>query len=384
MTKQLKTVVILDQVSGYAQIDIIEALCTKYAKCVLIAGEVKERDKPFPKDKAQWEKIIRYNRNTSYQRILTWLIGSFQMFAKVLVKYRNARIIAVSNPPFSVFIPWLLKCKYDIVIYDIYPDALVNMGYLSSSNWLVKTWVSLNKKIFSSAQRVITLSDGMKAILSNYAAPDKIEVIPIWSFNNNLPPVEKADNIILKKLGVADKFIISYSGNFGVTHPLESLVELAAKLDPEKFHVIIAGDGARKPIIQKAIEKWQPKNLSMLPWQPAEQLHHVLSMGDIGVVVLDDTASNTSVPSKTYDLLSAGTSILGICSKESSLSKILADHRCGVTLRKDNIAGIVELMNEFNSDTSKLKELSNNAKLASKDYTSKNAYLYIPLGSSEE
>lgn len=371
-----KSVVILDQVSGYAQIDIIEALFSHYDECVLVAGEIKERNKSFP-SQAIWEKIIPYNRNTSYQRVKTWLIGSLQMLFKVLFKYRKSRIIAISNPPFAIFIPWLLGRRFDVVIYDIYPDALVNMNYLKASNPIVKLWERLNKRVFHSASRVITLSDGMKDILSAYIALDKIEVISNWSFNSDLPVVAKEDNLILTRQGVTDKFIISYSGNFGVTHPLEVMVELAAALDPKDFHVIVAGDGARKPIIQEAIKKLQPENFSLLPWQPADELPHVLSMGDFGVVVLDDTAANISIPSKTYDLLSAGTPILGICSPTSSFSKILSEFNCGLTVDRKNISEIACKINELRSSGSKMRELADNALRASKKYTAANARRYV-------
>ena len=204
-----KSVVILDQVAGYAQIDIIEALFAQYDECVLIAGEIKERNKPFP-SQAIWEKVIPYNRNTTYQRMKTWLIGSLQMFFKVLFKYRKSRVIAISNPPFAIFIPWLLGCRFDVVIYDIYPDALVHMDYFKASNPIVRVWYWLNKRVFHSAQRVITLSDGMKDILSAHIDSDKIEVVSNWSFNSELPVVAKEDNLILRRQGVADKFIISY------------------------------------------------------------------------------------------------------------------------------------------------------------------------------
>jgi glycosyltransferase involved in cell wall biosynthesis len=376
MSKKYNTVVILDQVSGYAQIDIINALLPHYQECVLIAGEIKERNKPFP-TKAHWKSIIKYDRSSSLKRVLTWLIGTIQMLIKVFLQYRKSRVIAISNPPFSVFVPWLLGCKYDVVIYDIYPDALVNMGYLQEKNVLVQVWSKLNRKVFRSAERIITLSDGMKNVLKNYTDPSKIEVIPSWPFNDNLPSVKKKNNYILNQLGLTDKFIINYSGNFGITHPLEVLVELAAKLDPAKYHVIVAGDGARKSVIQNAINKWKPTNFTLLPWQPADQLHHILSMGDLGVVVLDDTAANISIPSKTYDLLSAGTPLLGICSPSSALSELLTKHKCGQSFSAGEINAIADFIRKSGSDEEYLKTLSANALKASKSYTSDNAKLYV-------
>ena len=45
-----KTVVILDQASGYLQIDMLDALSKKYEKCVIIAGSIVERETKLSED----------------------------------------------------------------------------------------------------------------------------------------------------------------------------------------------------------------------------------------------------------------------------------------------------------------------------------------------
>ena len=124
-----KTVVILDQASGYLQIDMLDALSTKYDKCVIIAGTIVERETKLS-EKYKWHKITKYNKSTAFKRIYTWLAATIQMFFIVLWKYRNARIIAITNPPSAPLVPYLLRANYDILVYDLYPDALVNFNYI--------------------------------------------------------------------------------------------------------------------------------------------------------------------------------------------------------------------------------------------------------------
>jgi hypothetical protein len=97
----------------------------------------------------------------------------------------------------------------------------------------------------------------------------------------------------------------------------------------------------------------------------------------LGVVVLDDTAANISIPSKTYDLLSAGTPILGICSEVSSLSILLKYFDCGVSMSKDDLSNILNFLKKVEQDPKLLKNLAKNALQASKDFTSKNAMQYV-------
>lgn len=52
--------------------------------------------------------------------------------------------------------------------------------------------------------------------------------------------------------------------------------------------------------------------ITLLPFQPYEQLSYVLDAGDVLVVLLDQSAGAFSVPSKTLSYLCAGRPILGL------------------------------------------------------------------------
>ena len=52
-------------------------------------------------------------------------------------KYPKAHLFLVSNPPFTAWIPLFCKNSYDILIYDVYPDALVEFGYFKQNSWII-------------------------------------------------------------------------------------------------------------------------------------------------------------------------------------------------------------------------------------------------------
>jgi len=106
-----------------------------------------------------------------------------------------------------------------------------------------------------------------------------------------------------------DKFIIMYSGNLGKTHNIETLVSLAEILKDESYYILIIGGGTQFTSIQALIEQKKLKNIKLLPWQPVEKLPFTLASADIGVVSLGSKASNLSIPSKTFNLMSVGTYI---------------------------------------------------------------------------
>ncbi len=366
------TFVILDQASGYLQLDILEAARKKYINRVIIAGTLVERSTKLDSNTI-WEKIIPYDRSTTILRLSTWIIATLQMFWLVGSKYRKAHILAITNPPFSVFVPWLLGCKYDILMYDIYPDTLVRYNYLSSNNPVVQIWKWMNSKAFKKSNKVFTLSEGMRVIVSSYVSQDKIEIVPIWTDSDFITPIPKNKNKFLKEKSFNNKFLIIYSGNMGKTHPIEVLLELSKLLNPELFHIVLIGGGHKYNEIKSTLANGKAYNLTLLPWQPVDMLPHLLSASDISVVTLDNKASSLSVPSKTFNILSAGKPILAIAEKGSELTRLLNQYNCGNSFNPDELMEMKSWIEFLRKEPEEHQELAKNSLIASKYFTKANA-----------
>ena len=373
-----KTVVILDQASGYLQIDMLDALSTKYDKCAIIAGTIVERETKLS-EKYKWHKITKYNKSTAFKRIYTWLAATIQMFFIVLWKYRNARIIAITNPPSAPLVPYLLRANYDILVYDLYPDALVNFNYITKDGWANKVFTHFTKKMFKKANTLYTLTPELAKETSKYAEGKEIKIVPIWTNNEFFPQIDRNENLIFKKLGIAkDTFVICYSGNLGKTHPIEKLVDLAHAFKNEpNFYFLVIGGGHKYELIHKLIEEQKLTNIQLLPWQPIELLPHNMQVGNLNVVTLDEGAADLSIPSKTFNLLSVGKPILAICSKRSALANLLERSNCGRAFEANEINEIKNFIYQLQNEPETYKAYSENAKKASNNFTKENAMQFL-------
>lgn len=373
-----KTVVILDQASGYLQIDMLDALSTKYDKCAIIAGTIVERETKLS-EKYKWHKITKYNKSTAFKRIYTWLAATIQMFFIVLWKYRNARIIAITNPPSAPLVPYLLRANYDILVYDLYPDALVNFNYITKDGWANKVFTHFTKKMFKKANTLYTLTPELAKETSKYAEGKEIKIVPIWTNNEFFPQIDRNENLIFKKLGIAkDTFVICYSGNLGKTHPIEKLVDLAHAFKNEpNFYFLVIGGGHKYELIHKLIEEQKLTNIQLLPWQHIELLPHNMQVGNLNVVTLDEGAADLSIPSKTFNLLSVGKPILAICSKRSALANLLERSNCGRAFEANEVNEIKSFIYQLQNEPETYKAYSENAKKASNNFTKENAMQFL-------
>ena len=110
-------------------IDIINAHATEWKNISLVTGKLVQRDIALH-SKVAFKKIITYQRGSAFKRVLTWGIGFLQILWLVKTKYKTAHLYLVSNPPFTAFLPFFCSNSYSLLLFDVYPDALLEYSVL--------------------------------------------------------------------------------------------------------------------------------------------------------------------------------------------------------------------------------------------------------------
>lgn len=323
------------------------------------------------------EKITPYDKSSAAKRIYTWLKGTWDIF-RVFSKNKDAELFIISNPPPAPLLPLLLKNRFSLLVWDIWPDALVHTKTLSSKNPLVRLWQWLNRKAFARADKIFTISDGLATALERYVSREKIVVIPNWADTEFLKPLPKSENRFLREHGLADKFVVMYSGNIGNTHPVEKLVDVAAALQAHADIVfVIVGEGGKKETVRRRIAETGVKNVLLLPYQPYDMLPHSLAAADIGVITLEVDASQVSVPSKTYSTLAVGAPLLCLAGENSELANLVREHDVGEIFAPDAVPAIAQWILNLKNDPARREKLSVRARETSLLFTPKNAEKYV-------
>ena len=360
-------IVVINQTSGYLMQDIVTAFAEQYEEVVLLAS--------WPLKGVETDRIIAFDRRSSARKLWTWIVATVQIWWRVVRKYRDDELFIVSNPPSAPLLPLLFRNRFSLLIFDIYPDVLVNQRKLNKNHFVIRWWQNANQKVYLKAKHVFTISEGMKDCLCQYVEADKIKVMPLWPNNAQIHKIEKSENPFIKEHDLEGKFIVLYSGNLGSTHRVEVLIDVAQKVKDAIF--LIVGQGAKMELIVERIKKEHCENVIQLPRQPMERLSEVLSAADIAVVTLDTSASQMSVPSKTFNLMAVGVPLMCIASPESELGRLVRKSEMGRVFLPDDIDGMASFVNEMKDDCVLKKRLGQNALDASKHYTSENARLLV-------
>jgi glycosyltransferase involved in cell wall biosynthesis len=378
MSERKRSIVFINQATGYLTIDIINqfASSSHFSNVALIAGSIRVQDIPL-NNRVTWSKISLYDRGNPRKKFLSWLGGTIQIFWLLLTKYRKYEVFYITIPPFAYLLSLIIRNPFSVLVFDVYPDVL-QIYNISSQHVIHQLWAKCNRKLFRRAHRVFTLGQGMAKLLYQYADPAAITIIPNWSGLTQVTEITKESNSFLKQQGLVGKFIVQYSGNIGYTHNLEILVEVAGRLktEPDIFFLII-GRGEKFNSISQMVNDAQLANCRLLPFQPDDLLNQTLSAADLGVVLLDDKTAHVSLPSKIYNMQAVGTPILAIADQESEIASHLKKYENGHCFSPHQVNDIVQYILWMKRNPDKMSELRINSRKASLDFTMDNARNYL-------
>jgi glycosyltransferase involved in cell wall biosynthesis len=369
-------IIFLNQDSGQLFGDIVNAFARAGNRCALLST-AKHNVKLDPSVK--FVESVTYDRSSTAKRFMTWLKYTLHAY-RYVKQHPSEELFMVSNPPLTYFIPLILNRKYSLLVYDIYPDAIVSVGMLKESNILIRWWKKKNEKIYRGAKKIYTLSNNMAKALEQYTSRERIGVIPNWADTSLLKPIAHKENPWLVEKGLQDKFIVLYSGNIGDTHNVEKLVDVAKIIiDRKDILFIIIGDGSKKNVVKSRIEEFGVDNVLLLPFQDKDIIPFSIGAADIGVITLDEKSSAVSVPSKTYSMLAVGSCLMCIAAKTSELSALVDEYNCGMVFSSSDVQGMANFIIQMASDKEMLHLRKENSRKASLDFTPENANKYVEL-----
>ncbi len=368
----LKKVVIINQDSGYLMIDIANALAESGCEVSILTGRLVVRNNPVASS-VRTDKIVRYDRRNNFRRLLSWLIAFLQIIYKVKIKYRKDYLFIVSNPPLVAFLPLICRNRYSFMVFDIYPDTLTRMGILSESSGFIRFWRRINSKVFRRADFVFTLTESMALQIKGYNDSGNIKVIPVWSDNKLFRPVAKSENPFILQHELTGYFIVLYSGNLGSTHNIEIIPEIASQVTNTHILFLIIGDGERKKWIQDEIARRGLTNCKLLPLQPVGEIHNSFASGDVALIAQGAKSSGLSMPSKTFDYISAGLPLLCVAGEDSELHALVSRYGNGRSITDGQVPEMVEFLESLAEDEKLCDSYRTNSLSASRDFTSQNA-----------
>lgn len=250
-------------------------------------------------------------------------------------------IFSVSTPPTQGMIAGKLSEKLKkphlYSLQDIFPDSLVNTKITKKNSIIWKIGRKIENYTYKNATKIIVISETMKKNIIQKEVPEnKIKIISNWIDLNEVRPINKENNLLLKSLNISiNDFIVLYAGNFGAAQGTDIIFKVAKKLENyQNLKFVIFGGG---PYFEQAKkEAREAKNIYINELLPLEYISQVYSLGNVALITCKKGTGTAGMPSKTWSIMACNTSIIASFDTESELANILKKSNVGICVEAED------------------------------------------------
>ena len=272
-------------------------------------------------------------KQTFFRRIVDAVTFDLALAWKLLNFPKQDQVICFTSPPligiFGMLFCWIKGGDLVQWLMDINPEAAIAVGYLKKGSFSAGVLLRIFRMTLKKSRLLIVLDRWMKEkVVAHGITPERVVVIPPWPvqdqpLGSDLP--DRNSNPLRAKYGLQNKFIVLYSGNHSIVHPVNTLLDAAkAMRDDERFQFVFIGNGVRVKEVTEFAREHALTNILQLPHQPRELLKFSLGLADLHVVIMGEEVSGLVHASKIYGVLATGVPAVIIAPRKSHLVDLLA------------------------------------------------------------
>lgn len=230
-------------------------------------------------------------------------------------------------------------------VQDIFPYNIMYCGKMKKRSLQFRILATIQRYGYKHSDQIITISEDMKeTLVEDGTAPDKIEVIYNWSYQDEM--FENVDLSPVSHMFNKDCFNVVYAGNIGVMQNVDILVETARRMKSDEtiqFHII--GNGVYKKTLEDRAVKYGLQNITFWPIQSPELAPAIYCSASVNVIPLVKNVYRTALPSKTATCLACKKPIIFAIGKDSIFgAKISLETECQLIDSDDTeaLVGIIQ------------------------------------------
>jgi glycosyltransferase involved in cell wall biosynthesis len=279
----------------------------------------------------------------SISRILNWLSYAVNSFVRGL-RLGRLDIVYGSSPhllaPLSGWaIARLRRAAFILEVRDLWPQILHEMGGMPKTSLIYRLLEHLEKFLYSRADAIVVMSEGVRAELTGRGYGDKIVYVP-----NGADPADMAApaprDELRRRFGFTTLTGV-YAGAHGRANGLDLLIAAIARsgLQPDALQIVLVGSGTEKELLKKlAHDKLPEGSIRFDDPIPKTEIPALLGAADFGLHVLADVElfRYGVSPNKLFDYMAAG--LPSITNTGGDVGRLVDSTGAGISVDPDHLA----------------------------------------------
>lgn len=284
-------------------------------------------------------------------------------------------VVTTTDPPLQAVLGPRLRRRTGAALVhwcqDIYPELAEELGVLGRGGAAAGVLRALSTRALRACDGIVSLGRCMSARLEGRGLdPQRLHLVPNWADHTNVRPLPRGSSPLRAELGYRpDDFVVMYSGNFGLAHPFEAILDAARSLAGERrIRFLLAGEGPRSAAVKEGAAQRGLSNVTFLPLQPRSRLAESLGAADVHLVSMFDRLCGLVVPSKYYGVLAAGRPVAFLGPERSEVALSIRESDVGVALSEGDSHGLADALRRWAADREAWERTAARADRTGQDY----------------
>lgn len=265
------------------------------------------------------------NKSGLLVRLLKEFLVAVELSFNITIK--KSDLIILSSPPFfavliSSLFCVLLRKRYVLDIRDIYPEVFKHLGIISENSIIYRVLKYLTRIVYLRADSVITVTDGLKRLISSYSKTIKCHIV----YNGY-------DKNLFKAEDKYEQFTVVFHGNLSRMQNVDLLLDVRKKLSKD-IKMIVIGDGPQEDKLRNV------DNLSFLGRLDYDEIPKHINKCHVGLSFRNDGEINEiAFPVKVFEYI--GSRVPVVLTPLSNAGEFLEAHNLGFQFSNKEVEEIV-------------------------------------------
>jgi len=282
-----------------------------------------------------------------------------------LARGRYDVVYATSPPLFvggtALALSILRRTPLAFEVRDLWPESAVALGELNNPR-AVALAGKLEEMCYNRARRIVVVTHGIRRRLEERGLGSKVALVPNGANTDLFRPDARGGAALRTELGLVDKFLVIYAGIHGLAQGLETVLEVARRLQgtPE-VHFLFVGEGPKKADLLAMKDKMELTNVTMLVERPRSEMPAFLSAADVALVPLRKLdLFQGAVPSKLFDAWACGCPV--ILSIRGEAREVMQRADAGVFVEPEDAEQMAQAILRLKNEPDRLRHYRENTR----------------------
>lgn len=309
------------------------------------------RRKLFKREKTEHCDILRtayitVPRNKSkLTQLLSYISFLPAAFTSGLLAGR-ADIVMITSPPIfpvipAIFLARLRGARLVLDVRDLWSDELATYSEMAQESLAFRIVRALERWGYQSADLVLcTTKSLVETVIERGGGAEKTFYLPNGADLDLFKPVPPS-NSVGDSYGFGDRFVVMYSGLFGIKHGLEVLLDAAERLrHRDDIVFFLLGNGARREALEQIVREKRLRNVIISGERPLEEIPQLLARADVCFAACrPEPYPKKLISVKVFEYLACERPVIGAFEGESA--RVVAESGGGIVVppgRSDLVA----------------------------------------------